>query len=135
MGIYAKIIEGVVDNILFSLEPLEDTETQTYVFLEENRSGVAVGESYDPAIGFTTFENTVLTLDSFQEDNVSVDNPDELNRRKAAGAREWRNRKLKETDWATSISDHPAAAAYVAYRSALRDWPDSEDFPSNPPML
>lgn len=135
MGIYAKIKEGVVENMVYSIEPLENTAEDTYVFIAENRGGVAIGESYDPVVGFTTFDNRVLTLDSFQEENIAVDNPDELNRRRVEVARAWRDRKLKETDWVTSVSDHPESAAYTTYRAALRDWPASSDFPSNPPTL
>jgi len=135
MGIYAKVIDGIVDNIVFSFENLEDTDIETYIDLEENREGIAVGEAYDAATGFTTFKNEVITLDRFQENNVAADNPAEVTRRKEIKARAWRNRKLKETDWATSISDHPNAAAYTTYRSALRNWPASADFPDTPPVL
>jgi len=135
MSFYAKIIDGIVDNIIYSLDALDNTDTETYIDLEENREGIAIGEAYNAAIGFTTFKNEVVTLDRFQENNVAADNPDEVARRRVIKAREWRDRKLKETDWATAISDHPNAAAYVTYRSALRDWPDSSDFPNNPPVL
>ena len=48
---------------------------------------------------------------------------------------EWRNSELLNTDWIVPTTDHPQHAAYIAYRQALRDWPESELFPTTRPAL
>lgn len=53
----------------------------------------------------------------------------------AQGERKWRDLELQRTDWIVPVTDHPQHAAYLAYRQALRDWPDSDAFPNNRPEL
>ena len=48
----------------------------------------------------------------------------------AADARAWRDSQLQATDNIPAITDHPQRAAYLTYRTALRDWPSTADFPS-----
>ena len=50
-------------------------------------------------------------------------------------SRTWRNAELARTDIAATVSDYPNAAAVLAYRTALRDWPSTEDFPATQPDL
>jgi len=50
-------------------------------------------------------------------------------------ARTWRDSELARTDVAATVSDYPNAAAVLAYRQALRDWPSTEDFPDTRPEL
>ena len=50
-------------------------------------------------------------------------------------ARMWRDRELKATDYIVPLSDHPQRAAYMTYRTALRDWPSTSDFPATRPEL
>ena len=50
-------------------------------------------------------------------------------------ARQWRDSELARTDIAATVSDYPNAAAVLAYRTALRDWPSTEDFPATRPEL
>lgn len=50
-------------------------------------------------------------------------------------ARSWRNSELELSDFMVPIIDHPQHAAYLVYRQALRDWPDSEEFPNTKPTL
>jgi len=45
-------------------------------------------------------------------------------------ARIWRDVELASTDWIVPLSDHPQRAAYLTYRTALRDWPSTSEFPS-----
>ena len=52
-----------------------------------------------------------------------------------ARARQWRDNELLQTDWIVPISDHPQHAAYITYRTALRDWPATGDFPATKPEL
>ena len=47
----------------------------------------------------------------------------------------WRDGELSNTDWIVPVTDHPQHAAYIAYRQALRDWPESELFPTTRPAL
>ena len=54
----------------------------------------------------------------------------------AEAARVWRDEELLSTDFIVPLSDHPQRAAYLAYRTALRDWPaDSDTFPDTKPEL
>lgn len=52
-----------------------------------------------------------------------------------AKQRAWRNQELKNTDWIVPITDHPERAAYITYRTNLRNWPATEDFPDTKPTL
>jgi len=53
----------------------------------------------------------------------------------ASIARSWRDSELQATDWIVPLSDHPQRAAYLTYRTALRDWPSTSDFPATKPTL
>ena len=50
-------------------------------------------------------------------------------------ARMWRDMELTRTDIAATVSDYPNATAVLAYRTALRDWPSTADFPATRPVL
>ncbi len=50
-------------------------------------------------------------------------------------AREWRNLELMNTDQMASIPDWPDRDKYIAYRTKLRDWPSTSDFPDTRPTL
>jgi len=50
-------------------------------------------------------------------------------------ARTWRDSELARTDVAATVSDYPNAAAVLAYRQALRDWPSTDSFPNTRPEL
>lgn len=49
--------------------------------------------------------------------------------------RMWRDRELKATDYIVPLSDHPQRAAYMTYRTELRDWPSTSNFPATRPEL
>jgi hypothetical protein len=51
----------------------------------------------------------------------------------AANARAWRDSELQATDNIPAITDHPERSAYLTYRTALRDWPSTADFPATKP--
>lgn len=50
-------------------------------------------------------------------------------------ARMWRNEELEATDYIAPLTDHPQRAAYMTYRTALRDWPSTSAFPDTRPTL
>ena len=50
-------------------------------------------------------------------------------------AREWRNLELMKTDHIAQIPDWPNRDKYLAYRTKLRDWPNTSDFPDTKPTL
>ena len=50
-------------------------------------------------------------------------------------ARSWRDMELLETDYIVPLTDHPQRDAYMSYRTALRDWPSTDDFPNTKPTL
>tara|TARA_R110000851_G_scaffold32994_1_gene88085 strand:- start:43 stop:321 length:279 start_codon:yes stop_codon:yes gene_type:complete len=52
-----------------------------------------------------------------------------------ADARAWRDSELQATDGIPAITDHPERSAYLTYRTALRDWPSTAEFPATKPTL
>ena len=54
---------------------------------------------------------------------------------KAREARVWRNDELKGTDIIAQTPDWPDRDKYLAYRTKLRDWPSTSDFPDTKPTL
>jgi len=53
----------------------------------------------------------------------------------AEQAREWRDTELSSTDHAAMVPDYPNRDAILAYRTVLRDWPSTEDFPATKPEM
>ena len=53
----------------------------------------------------------------------------------AEAGRRWRNSELDATDRAAEISDWPNRDNILTYRTALRDWPSTSDFPDTRPVL
>ena len=54
---------------------------------------------------------------------------------KARDARIWRNDELRGTDKIAQTPDWPDRDKYIAYRTKLRDWPSTSDFPDTKPTL
>lgn len=52
---------------------------------------------------------------------------------KEQAARKWRDSELERTDLFATVSDYPHTTELTAYRTALRDWPASADFPDTRP--
>ena len=50
-------------------------------------------------------------------------------------ARQWRDMELSSSDFIVPLSDHPQRAAYMTYRTALRNWPSTDAFPATKPTL
>ena len=53
----------------------------------------------------------------------------------AEEARMWRNMELSSTDQASQTPDWPNRSAILTYRTALRNWPSTSDFPAKKPVL
>ena len=53
----------------------------------------------------------------------------------AESAKEWRNQELYLTDALVLLPDHPNKSNLLTYRTALRDWPSTGDFPDTKPTL
>jgi len=50
-------------------------------------------------------------------------------------ARQWRDGELSSSDTAAQTPDWPNRDNILTYRTALRDWPASDDFPDTRPTL
>jgi len=50
-------------------------------------------------------------------------------------ARNWRDGELSATDTAAQTPDWPNRDNILTYRTALRDWPSTGDFPDTRPTL
>ena len=53
----------------------------------------------------------------------------------AEAGRMWRDAELSSTDTASQTPDWPNRANILTYRTALRDWPSTSDFPDTRPTL
>ena len=53
----------------------------------------------------------------------------------AEEARQWRDGELSSTDTASQTPDWPNRDNILTYRTALRDWPSTSDFPDTRPTL
>ena len=53
----------------------------------------------------------------------------------ATDARAWRDSELRATDQASQTPDWPNRNNILTYRTVLRDWPSTADFPSKKPVL
>jgi len=49
--------------------------------------------------------------------------------------RQWRDEELTSTDTAAQTPDWPNRDNILLYRTALRNWPASDDFPATRPTL
>ena len=53
----------------------------------------------------------------------------------AIEARGWRDSELIRTDTLSLLADFPKKTELAAYRTKLRDWPSSSEFPDTKPTL
>ena len=53
----------------------------------------------------------------------------------AEAGRMWRNGELSSTDTASQTPDWPNRDNILLYRTALRNWPSTSDFPATRPTL
>jgi len=53
----------------------------------------------------------------------------------AEDARQWRDMELSVTDRAAQTPDWPNRDNILSYRTALRDWPATDDFPDTRPEV
>lgn len=60
---------------------------------------------------------------------------EQLAQAKEAEARRWRDSELVATDQASQTPDWPNRDNILIYRTALRDWPATDDFPETKPTL
>jgi hypothetical protein len=81
--------------------------------------------------------NTIIADLDFVEANTGegdtfaeVVPPDPTDHQKESSARVWRDRQLLDTDFIVPLTDHPQRDAYLLYRQALRQWPETSEFPS-----
>ena len=88
--------------------------------------------------------NTILADESFvaaqYNENeyrvvVQVVTDEETEEAKIDLQKGWRDSELEATDHIPTITDHPQRAAYIAYRTALRNWPSTSDFPNTRPVI
>ena len=50
-------------------------------------------------------------------------------------AKQWRDAELLSTDIAAYVPDYPNRDNILTYRTVLRDWPSTSDFPDTRPTL
>lgn len=81
--------------------------------------------------------NVISANESFVASRYSnyekMPDPVKGDKEKKADAREWRDSELERTDIFATVSDYPHTTELTAYRTALRDWPSTDDFPDTRP--
>ena len=83
--------------------------------------------------------NTILATTDFVEANFDhyelyvSPTPEEPTAVEAG--RRWRNSELSATDTASQTPDWPNRDNILLYRTALRNWPSTSDFPATRPEL
>ena len=50
-------------------------------------------------------------------------------------SRAWRDSELERTDNLSLLTDFPKKTELAAYRTKLRDWPTTSDFPNTRPVM
>ena len=50
-------------------------------------------------------------------------------------ARDRRDDELAGSDWIVPVTDHPDHADWLDFRQRLRDWPATDEFPADFPVL
>ena len=65
-------------------------------------------------------------------DSISAE---EIKARLEIQERGWRNAELERTDILSLLTDFPKKTELAAYRTKLRDWPSTSDFPDTKPTL
>jgi len=71
----------------------------------------------------------------FEEERPPEYTPEEITAALAAGGRVWRDSELRRTDSLVVLPDYPDMSALTTYRQALRDWPNTSDFPDTRPTM
>jgi len=83
--------------------------------------------------------NTILANTDFVEANFEnyelYVEPTPVEPTAAEEARQWRDGELSSTDTAAQTPDWPNRDNILTYRTALRDWPSTGDFPDTRPTL
>ena len=103
------------------------------VYDEENPIYYLVGD----VIKFTLHNGGAISK-TITEEDVMVAGPTEeeiITATLAIEAKRWRDQELKSTDTLSLLEDHPNNTNILSYRQALRDWPNTSDFPLTKPTL
>jgi len=79
----------------------------------QESAGYGIGDLYDEVNGWS---HPVKTTQELEDEG-----------------RQWRDAKLKNTDFIVPTTDYPNHAAWLTYRQELRDWPSTENFPETKP--
>ena len=76
------------------------------------------------------------TSEGYSHEDITVEpTAEETKASWEAEARGWRNAELNRTDTLSLLTDYPKKTELAAYRTKLRDWPSTSDFPDTKPTL
>ena len=76
------------------------------------------------------------TSEGYSHEDISVEpSAEQIKAAWEAEARDWRNAELNRTDTLSLLTDFPKKTELAAYRTKLRDWPSTSDFPDTKPTL
>tara|TARA_B110000858_G_C17488684_1_gene330528 strand:- start:157 stop:456 length:300 start_codon:yes stop_codon:yes gene_type:complete len=83
--------------------------------------------------------NTIIADSAFIEANFEhyelIEDPVYVPPTAEVTARMWRDAELSSTDTASQTPDWPNRDNILLYRTALRNWPSTSDFPATRPTL
>jgi len=88
-------------------------------------------------ISTTVLDNglTRFQYDGWYEDKMVNEAVEPTTAEIEEDARQWRDSELEATDKAAQTPDWPNRDNILLYRTALRDWPATDDFPDTRPEV
>ena len=136
--IYVKVINGLIDKFPYNIGDLrKDNSNVSFPANVSNETLKLYGmyEVKEEAVPQYNYLTEILVQDSFPKLvngtwTVGYSVVKKLDAEAEKNIRDERNRLLQETDW-MALSDNVMTPEWAAYRAALRNLPQSPDFPWN----
>jgi hypothetical protein len=120
---HAIITDGKVSSIIIAEDHFTSSIEDTTVYVHDKEE-VQIGHLYDSETGLFSEAPIEIIYLTGSEATAS----------KEAAMKTWRNAELSFTDYIVPITDLPHYDSWMTYRQALRDWPNTTDFPDTKPM-
>ena len=85
-------------------------------------------------IGSLEFAKTAFPGATY-EDLTPYSTEEDFEKLHKENSRAWRDSELLRTDSLSLLTDFPKKTELAAYRTKLRDWPSTSDFPDTRPVM
>jgi hypothetical protein len=120
---HAIITDGKVSTIIIADDNFTSSIEDTTVYVHDKEE-VQIGHLYDHETGLFSEAPVEIIYLTGSEATAS----------KEAALKTWRDSELSFTDYIVPITDMPNYDSWMSYRQALRDWPNTENFPDTKPI-